>query len=67
MGQELQDVFRMFGKEYCRHHRLPLNHLQAMTAVENCRSASLGGHVDQSLKIMLLLNGEIIGITISLR
>lgn len=47
MGQELQDVFRMFGKEYRRHHRLPLNHLQAMSAVENCRSASLGGHVDQ--------------------
>jgi len=47
MGQELQDVFKMFGKEYRRRHRLPLNHLQTMSAVETCRSASLGGHVDQ--------------------
>ena len=47
MGQELLDVFKMFGKEYRRRHRLPLNHLQTMSAVETCRSASLGGHVDQ--------------------
>lgn len=44
---ELQDIFYEHGEEYRKTHRLPLNVLKAMTAVEACRTAELGGHVDE--------------------
>ena len=44
---ELADVFREYGKAYRRNHSLPVSHLKVMRAVEHCRTASLGGHLQQ--------------------
>jgi predicted Zn-ribbon and HTH transcriptional regulator len=43
---ELADVFRLYGQTYCHSHPLPFSHIKVMRAVENCRTAALGGHVD---------------------
>ena len=40
-------VFRSHGPAYRQAHELPLRHLRAMRAIEICRSAELGGHVDE--------------------
>ena len=44
---ELADVFRLYGCAYLNSHRLPLTHLKVMRAIENCRTAALGGHIQQ--------------------
>lgn len=44
---EVADIFRVFGPAYREAHELPLRHLRAMRAIEICRSAELGGHLDQ--------------------
>ena len=44
---EVADIFRQFGPAYRQSHRLPLRHLRAMNAIECCRTAALGGHVEQ--------------------
>jgi hypothetical protein len=44
---EVADVFRAFGQAYRDVHRLPKRHLRAMRAIEVCRTAELGGHVDE--------------------
>jgi Putative transposase/Transposase zinc-binding domain len=44
---ELADVFREYGEEYRRNHSLPVSHLKVMRAVERCRTAALGGHMQQ--------------------
>lgn len=44
---ELQDIFYQHGEDYRKTHRLPLNILKAMVAIEACRTAELGGHVDE--------------------
>lgn len=44
---ELQDIFYEHGEDYRKAHRLPLNVLKVMTAIEACRTAELGGHVDE--------------------
>ena len=46
-GVELADIFRQHGAAYRSAHRLPLNHLRVMRAVEVCRTAALGGHKDR--------------------
>ena len=43
---ELGDVFSFFGEDYRKNHKLPLQHRKVMFAVEACRTAILGGHVD---------------------
>lgn len=43
---ELQDVFRRYGARYRQTHGLPAQKLRAMTAIEQCRTAKLGGHLD---------------------
>jgi hypothetical protein len=46
---DVADLFRSYGAAY-RHehaHGLPLRHLRAMRAIEICRTAELGGHVDE--------------------
>lgn len=43
---EMQDIFRRYGEEYRKAHRLPLNILKAMGAIESCRTSELGGHID---------------------
>lgn len=46
---EVADVFRHFGSVYRQVHAGSLNRAQwrAMSAIERCRTAALGGHVDQ--------------------
>jgi hypothetical protein len=44
---EIQDVFNQYGGEYRENHKLPRNILKAMSAIESCRTAKLGGHVDE--------------------
>ena len=44
---ELADVFRHYGEQYRQKHCLPLSHLRVMQAVKRCRTAALGGHLQQ--------------------
>lgn len=46
---ELGDVFRRYGDTYRQQHAgsLSLAQLQVMSAIERCRTAALGGHVEQ--------------------
>ena len=46
---EVADIFRAFGPAYrgSHGHAMPICHLRAMRAIEICRTAELGGHVDQ--------------------
>ena len=44
---ELADIFRHYGEQYRQKHCLPLSHLRVMQAVERCRTAALGGHLQQ--------------------
>ena len=43
---ELGDIFALFGEEYRKNHKLPLQQRKVMFAVEACRTAVLGGHID---------------------
>lgn len=47
MKPELQDVFKLYGDEFRKTHRLPMNQLKTISAIESCRTSSLGGHVDE--------------------
>jgi hypothetical protein len=46
---EVADVFRRYGEAYRQQHGASLSTAQrrAMTAIEQCRTAALGGHVEQ--------------------
>ena len=46
---EVADIFRAFGPAYRDLHgsEIPLRHLRVMRAIEVCRTAELGGHLDQ--------------------
>ncbi len=46
---EVADIFRAFGPAYREVHgnEMPVRHLRVMRAIEICRTAELGGHVDQ--------------------
>lgn len=44
---ELQTVFSQHGETYRQNHKLPLNQLKAMRAIENCRTSALGAHIDE--------------------
>ena len=44
---ELADIFRQYGAQYRQTHRLPLKQLRVMRAIEACRTAVLGGHVEK--------------------
>lgn len=44
---EVADIFRKYGPSYRQLHELPLNQLRTMRAIEICRTAELGGHVDE--------------------
>lgn len=47
---EVADVFRQYGPAFRKQHRLSKAQLKAMQAIERCRTASLGGHVDACQK-----------------
>jgi Putative transposase/Transposase zinc-binding domain len=42
----LADIFRQYGPDYRAKNLLPLSHRRVMRAVETCRTAVLGGHVE---------------------
>jgi len=44
---ELADIFRRHGRAYRQAHALPRDHLRVMRAIEVCRTATLGGHVEK--------------------
>lgn len=46
---DLGEIFRTFGQQYRELHgeTMPLRHHRAMGAIESCRTARLGGHVEQ--------------------
>jgi hypothetical protein len=44
---EVGDIFRQYGPGYRQTHLLLQEMLKAMSAIERCRTAELGGHVDQ--------------------
>lgn len=44
---EVADIFREHGAVYRETHSLPLEQLRVMRAIEVCRTAALGGHVEQ--------------------
>jgi hypothetical protein len=44
---ELATLFRAHGAVYRKAHRLSLEQLRVMRAIEICRTAALGGHKDQ--------------------
>ena len=46
-GLEVADIFRQHGPAYRQAHRLSRNPWRAMRAIEECRTAALGGHKDQ--------------------
>jgi hypothetical protein len=44
---EVAYIFRLYGEDYRQTHRLSRPQLRAMRAIEICRTAALGGHVDE--------------------
>lgn len=44
---EVADIFRLHGPAYRQVHGMPLRQFRAMRAIEVCRTAELGGHVDE--------------------
>jgi hypothetical protein len=44
---ELADIIRQHGDAFRQNHALPLQQLKLLRAIELCRTAALGGHVDQ--------------------
>ncbi len=46
-GWEVADIIRLYGKQYCHDHSLPLSHLKIMHCIRVCRTSYLGGHVEK--------------------
>jgi hypothetical protein len=44
---EVSDIFRTHGQAYRVSNKMPLSHIQTMRAIERCRTAELGGHIDE--------------------
>ena len=42
---EVAHIFRLYGEDFRRQHRLSRPQLRAMRAIELCRTAALGGHL----------------------
>ncbi len=43
----MADIFRQYGEAYRRKHKLTSWQWEVMWAIEHCRTAALGGHVDE--------------------
>ena len=43
---EVADIFRAHSQQYRAQHPLPYHQLRLMGAIESCRTAALGGHVE---------------------
>jgi len=44
---EIQDIFNQYGNQFREKYTLPLHISKTMAAIEACRTAELGGHVDE--------------------
>jgi hypothetical protein len=44
---EVADIFRLYGKAYREQNNLPYKKLKVMHKIEICRTAQLGGHIEQ--------------------
>ena len=44
---EAANIFREYGEEYRLNHPLPPSHLKVIHDIEVCRTAYLGGHIEQ--------------------
>jgi hypothetical protein len=44
---EVADIVRRYGDSYQQTHPLPLLHQRVLHAIEVCRTAALGGHIEQ--------------------
>lgn len=44
---EAADIFNKYGTAYREKNKLPLQSLKVMSAIENCRTIALGGHIDK--------------------
>ena len=44
---ELQDIIKAHRDSYLRNHRVSYQQQKVMNAVENCRTAALGAHIDK--------------------
>jgi hypothetical protein len=44
-GLEVAHIFRLYGEAFRQKHRLCRAQLRAMRAIEDCRTAALGGHL----------------------
>ena len=44
---EVADIFGLYGEAYRHSHALPRSHLKVMRAIQICRTAHLGGHIEQ--------------------
>lgn len=45
--REVADVFRLYGDNYRQAHSLPYEKIKVMHHIEVCRTAELGGHIQQ--------------------
>ena len=44
---EIADIFRLYGKTYREQNMLSYKELKVMHKIEICRTAQLGGHIEQ--------------------
>ena len=44
---EIQDIIKKYGKEYKEKHKIKPHIAKAMGAIEKCRTAELGGHIEK--------------------
>ena len=44
---EVQDIFAALGYKYCDEHNIPFQLRKTMMNIITCRTAELGGHVDE--------------------
>ncbi|MCB2291175.1 transposase zinc-binding domain-containing protein [Clostridium sp. CS001] len=43
---EVANIFKEYGEAYRNKYKLPLQHLKVMSAIEDCRTSKLGGHIE---------------------
>jgi len=44
---EIADIIRLYGDDYRKKHRLPPLYHGVLNAISNCRTAILGGHIEE--------------------
>lgn len=44
---ELQDIFLRHGTRYKENHKLPFHIHKTISNIQSCRTAKIGGHIDQ--------------------